>query len=365
VKIELAEANRAREFLVLEAEEKSKSEKNIYETKKKDLDAQVDLKNRSISKLNDALNACNKAIQGYEGAFNKILLEEYKKSETCLTCGVGSKCPKCGEIINEEYYSKAEKIFNTEKSKRLQGINEKTQVEVRAKESYESKIAEDQKEIEPVLTALKNLREAETTIPNTTAIDKKITDLKAMSEGEKEKIEAMTAPAKENSKLAYEVLEDLQRDLGVYESAEKQRARVLEIEGEQDRLKEQHAEAMKNVVAIESLIWKKVELAESKIIEKFGVKFKMFDRLQNGGIVEVCEPMILVDSEDLIPFSTANNAGRITTGLLMCEVLQRHYGCDLPVFVDNAESIVKLPCVNLRIVAMYVDERYPKIKQII
>lgn len=358
----LKKAEKKLEDLIDSTARANKKSKSDYELTRREKESEISFKNKTITRLLEGVNGCKEKIQSYERLFNEVKFEEYEQKEECPTCGVGVKCPHCGETIMDE--SKAIQNFNADKADRLKRINEKVAEEQRLQEKYEDEMTTEKINLESMKKALEKMVEPKEKIADTAEIEKEIRDLKKAVEGEKEEIDKMTAPFLEKRKTAYEVLADLQGELGVYESADKQRARVKEIEAEQDQLKEKHQTAMKNIFALEGLIKKKVEMAEERVVEKFGIKFKMFERQQNGGLNEVCEPMISIDGEDYIPFSTANNASRITVGLLLCEVLQNFYGKDLPVFIDNAESVVDLPKTGLRVVAMYVDEKYPKLTQI-
>lgn len=64
-------------------------------------------------------------------------------------------------------------------------------------------------------------------------------------------------------------------------------------------------------------------------------RFRMFDTLVNGDVVEDCTVM---DSNN-VPYGSMNDAKRILVGMDVISAFCRAYGVNAPIFVDNAESI--------------------------
>jgi hypothetical protein len=82
-----------------------------------------------------------------------------------------------------------------------------------------------------------------------------------------------------------------------------------------------------------------------------GIKFKLFDNLINGGITEICECLI-----DGVPYSDANNAAKINTGLEIADILSGHFDFYAPVFIDNAECVNELYSRGLQIIKLSVSQ---------
>jgi len=65
------------------------------------------------------------------------------------------------------------------------------------------------------------------------------------------------------------------------------------------------------------------------------VKWRMFEDQINGGIAPVCEAIV-----DTVPYSSGlNYSARINAGIDVCIAYQRYRGADLPIWIDNTESI--------------------------
>ena len=81
----------------------------------------------------------------------------------------------------------------------------------------------------------------------------------------------------------------------------------------------------------------------------------MFIEQQNGGIADDCEALVPCKA-GLVPFKSANNAARINAGLELIDTLAEYYGVELPVFVDNAESVTKLTQTQTQVIRLVVSE---------
>lgn len=66
-------------------------------------------------------------------------------------------------------------------------------------------------------------------------------------------------------------------------------------------------------------------------------RWKMFDTTMEGGIVETCE----VTSPDGVPYRSMNDAMKILCGLDCIRVFSKRFGTVAPIFIDNAEGILR------------------------
>lgn len=85
------------------------------------------------------------------------------------------------------------------------------------------------------------------------------------------------------------------------------------------------------------------------------MRFRLFIEQQNGGIADDCEALVPCKT-GLVPFKSANNAARINAGLELIDTLAEYYGVELPVFVDNAESVTKLTPTQTQVIRLVVSE---------
>ena len=67
------------------------------------------------------------------------------------------------------------------------------------------------------------------------------------------------------------------------------------------------------------------------------VQFRLFREQVNGGLTDCCDVTV-----EGVPYGSLNNAARINAGIDVIRTLSRFYGVSVPLFVDNAESVVSL-----------------------
>ncbi len=101
----------------------------------------------------------------------------------------------------------------------------------------------------------------------------------------------------------------------------------------------------------------KVRMLTERINGKFkNVRFRLFVEQINGGVKDDCEVMIPTEDGNLVPFTFANNAARINAGLEIINTLSHHWGIEMPVFIDNAESVTKLLQMDTQVIRLVVSE---------
>lgn len=279
----------------------------------------------------------------------------------------GSLCPCCGQELPPEQIEKAISEFNRRKSEQLEAIS----AEARASCSKELIAAEQQK-----LTELKENIEQFNSEYDT--VINEIEALGAAPNGNFEDTEEFRdlhnalISAKGSMKSAKPVeliasldkeydevrskLQDIRRQQAAHEAADARRKRVAELETQQTELAASYAAYEKGEYLCEQFIRAKVSLLDERINSRFRtLKFKLFHEQQNGGLQEICKVLIPCES-GLVEYEKANNAAKINAGLEIIEVLSEHYGIQLPVFVDNAESVTALDCIKNQCVRLVVSE---------
>lgn len=280
-------------------------------------------------------------------------------------------CPTCGQAIPEDQIEESQRNFLIEKSQKLEKILKLGQ-ETCSKEmvaELADKIKRDEED--------SNLQ-SEKIDEITQKIEKLntcLTQPKPFSETEEyqklhEKRESAAAVMHETRQLRNNITSKLQCDLdgiensidiilrqkAAAEQAESQNKRISELEFEMKHLSREYEYQSRSISLCEEFIRTKVSMLTDSINEKFGsVKFKLFETQINGGIKEVCETLVPC-STGLIPYAYANHASKINAGLDIIRVLSEHYGVNMPVFVDNAESVVDLCDSGLQVIRLVVSE---------
>lgn len=133
-------------------------------------------------------------------------------------------------------------------------------------------------------------------------------------------------------------------------------AKIAELKDRKKELSDQLETHEFNILLMERYITTESKLIESRINSKFyNVEWRLFEPLVNGGIKETCVP-----TYNGVAFKEGvNNAHRIIGGIETIKVVGDHLGIHMPVFIDNAESINRIPMELLdgvQVIPLYVTE---------
>ena len=125
-------------------------------------------------------------------------------------------------------------------------------------------------------------------------------------------------------------------ELKMSERAEK---RVEELEEERDDLQQTYDKCAHQLQMAEDYMRSIAKAVEARVNGKFQqVKFQLFEEQINGGLKDTC--LILWGGESYD--TNLNTGGRINAGIDIASTLSKHYDCDIPVFVDDYESLTKI-----------------------
>lgn len=294
----------------------------------------------------------------------------------CPTCkqslqdnDINMKIAEMEENFNQEKQRKLDK-FNNEKKAKLDTINRKGKSYKETKEKLDAKILELDGQIQQRLVTVRELEEKIQQL-----------DIKIEEEAQRTKnIDFNTSVEYVNLKKTIEELEASFKKVDVDEDAqqdlinkkrnatarieeintiinnktviENTNARIEELEARQLTLADELTQLEGDEYLTETFIRTKVDMLESKINSKFKtVNFKMFFEQINGALVECCDTMIKG-----VPYSDANNAAKINSGIDIINTLTEFYQVSAPIFADNAESVNKLLDTDSQVIRLIVSE---------
>ena len=127
-----------------------------------------------------------------------------------------------------------------------------------------------------------------------------------------------------------------------------------------DELREQAAVASDELNKLDGILFLceeftryKVKFIEESINRRFSmVRFRLFREQINGGLEDCCDVTV-----DGVPFGEGLNTGaRFNAGIDIINTLSRHYGAQVPLFVDNAESVTPLAQADTQVIRLVVSE---------
>lgn len=281
-------------------------------------------------------------------------------------------CPTCGRDLQtdkvEDARKHAEEHFNLEKSKRLEAISGKgksvmTHVGELESENdriskeltnLDAEISKQQKLTNAVKNEMDELNAGTSSImddPEYKAMDKQIADIKTNIRKLQESTDDAVISENEEKNELRAKFSEIQIGISQFDQVRKLDRRIAELEAEEKELtaKFERSEYIQHLLDV--FVETKVNLLESKINGKFRLaRFKLFDRQVNGGLVECCEMTF-----DGVPFSDLNNAARINVGLDVISTLSEFYGIQVPIFVDNRESVTELSDTDAQLISLIVS----------
>lgn len=143
-----------------------------------------------------------------------------------------------------------------------------------------------------------------------------------------------------------------------YQYAENQKT-IEEYEAQLSKAAVEFETAEHALYTLEQYSMRRAEFVEDSVSDKFlTVKWRLFDTQINQGIKEICEATV-----GGIDYSTNLNTGaKINAGLDCINVLSQHYGIELPIFVDNAESVTSWLDSGRQIIRLVADGNHKKLE---
>ncbi len=302
---------------------------------------------------------------------------EYAEVEQEQFDETSAVCDKCGQALPESKVLDLKSLFNERKSNRLTALTEAMNAlieEGKAKASktllaeeqqraanleavvaknkemiakLNSSLDEYQREVEAsklppfettdeykqISAAIEELKSREYETPRTDSVDALISDLR-------------TAEATISASIA------------ALETEAVQKARIAELEQEEKSLGAQYEEAEHALYLCDKFTRVKSALLNDKINEHFKtVKFQLFKQnITNDGIDDICDVLVPTSAGAFVPFSDANKAARLNAGIEIIGVLGEYYGVELPIFVDNAESVTHIIPTKGQLIRLVVSE---------
>lgn len=338
-----------------EATIKLESEKAILESRKRNLAAELEERKQ---KVENAESSKQELYKKWDELLN-TKLEFDPNSFICPTCKREYPAEK-----KEELKGTFINNFNEHKESEKQRINKEGQALNSVIEENRNKIEEIQETIQKtekeLLDINTKLEENAKEQSNIGPFD--VTKLPQYQEKIKQVEELQTAISKivqsdtteisnKKAKLVDQINE-IDKKLNERDTQEKTKARIEELEAEEESILQKVQELEAQQYQIEQFTKTKVELLENAINSKFEVvKFRLFDTQINGGLVECCDTLV-----NGVPYSDVNNAHKILAGLDIINTLIKFYKTSAPIFIDNRESINELYNINTQIISLIVTE---------
>lgn len=330
--------------------------------------ANLDIKSLDTKKedLERMLTSIGKDLKRISADFDATRAKTFEPVDGLMCSG------ECGQQIKPEMQEEA---FNITKSKNLDDLNEqgknlavtKSEINNNIKiidtgiEKHKTTIETTKTSLESATNELKELEKDEALSPYLLATDGYTEDLAEKERTDSDIKKAGTGDISgPKEKLEGEIFSLTEkRDavvarINLVAEHAKIEKRNEELRDEEKSLSAEFEENEGNIFLVELFIKDKVRSLSGNIAKKFGdIKFKMFDQGINGGITPCCDVMVQ-DEKALVPFGSANKAGRANTAQKINNVLSEYYDIAMPVLVDDAEGINDLDKAGSQTISLVV-----------
>lgn len=324
---------------------------------KGDLQSQIDEKNGYLLNIGEGIQRNNREIYRYEQNIEnrekerQRLLDLYYKTQSEEFDENTAVCPTCHRELLQEERERLLSTFEQSKTERIAKI-EKDGLEVK-------------KDIENAKAMIQKLQERnKDNLANKEKLEKEVADIeKRLSElpdsidiSDREDVKAIKQQivekeaATQKSNSAGEIRQDLilesvdlnnhlnevERQLSLAQKNIEIDERVEELRKAQMQLSQEIADIERELDLLKRFERKKAELLESDVNKHFElVKFKMFREMQNRELADICSPYVNGTSYD----GNLNTSDKLLAEVDICTAFQKHYDVQLPILLDNAESV--------------------------
>jgi DNA repair exonuclease SbcCD ATPase subunit len=349
-----------------------------------------DIKKTEKAQVEKVIKEKEKAKTELADEWRAIKAEKYEKPIEDVSEDDGT-CPYCGQKLPEnmieeakrkaaEALVKAEEDFNLNRSKKLEenvkkGMAFKTEIDGYKKsiDSLDKVMQEAEASIIEKKTELEKLK------VKLTGTEKKYSSIKIPGYQEmlsqrdelQKKIDDSGKDTSSQTKLLTLEKEGLDEEISALqvqyakkEQHEKAEKRIKELMEEQKRLATEFEEIVRQLYLMDEFTKAKVSMLDKKINSKFKyARFKMFNTLVNGGIEDCCEILVTNSITGAqVPFSSANNGGKILVGCDIISTFSENYDFYPVVFVDNYESITSPIEMKNQVIELVVSTKDKKLR---
>lgn len=325
---------------------------------------EIELLDRDIQELDKDIERCEKIRKELLVDLAKNRRRKFEDTLVCPTCGKEFDAEKKEEILkhfNLEKSKKEEEITKqgTSNNETISLIKKDIETSKAKKEEEQAKIDKLSKSLDIIMQDREKIQGQMDQIKALSLCDKKIEEIKDLEEKIKAIEEEIANIGKEdnsqilsqkeaynerldevNTKLSNQGLNaELDEKIKKYMDEEKELGKEFEIQQEKLYLCDEYIKTYTHLVS-------------DKINDLFTkVEFKLFDTQINGGVVETAEA-----TYKGVPYGSLNSAAQINAGLDVINSLSKHYEKEIPIFVDNAESVNELVETQSQLITLSVSK---------
>lgn len=368
---ELAEAEGKRSYILTSLNRAHSDAKLKAKTECVTIQSQLRVAKATLSDITNRIERTETQIDEKTAEIEELRAKWYQIDDEKLPeHKVTTVCPTCGQQLPEAQISSAEEkyleSFEADKQLRAERVSKQGKSISEELARLQDRKARDEAEANKARTTIAELEpklEALTAESKLYDIEPDYSDneeIRAANEKIREKQSAyeeaisMKKPVDERLVSRKKSLTDEKNELTKVSANKRQHelceTRIASLEKHQAELGIRVADTEQFLMLIDRFVSERCKALEMSVNSLFpSVKWKLFDTQINGGIRDCCDCLV-----EGVQFSDANNAAKINAGLEIIDVLSKHYGVSVPVFVDNAEAVNALKKIESQRIALFV-----------
>ena len=300
----------------------------------------------------------------------KKLMEEYAAVQTRQWDADAEICPTCHQPLPPVRVEELRAAFNAEKSGAKEDINRRGQE--CSKDKIEARKAEIDTQAADITAMEHTVREMEREIAERKA--SLITPPPFEETAEYKDITARMEELRDRQRLGQSTADGIangyDRDIASVrdeiaavnlrvakaKASEDSRRRVGELRQELKSAAEQMEYLEQGLHLCEEFVRTKARMVTDSINGHFKfIRFRLFRDQINGGLREVCEPMIENKAGAWVEYRSANYAAQMSAKLDIVTTLMQQYGVHLPIIMDQGESVTEPLNVDEQLIRLIVS----------
>lgn len=330
------------------------TEAKAYESKISNLKDEAD-------KLRVSLSSATQERDALRKEFITVRAEKAEISDTC---------PTCGQQLPPDKVEEAHKEWEKNRKKRLLDIQTNGKSHADKVTDLEQKIIAINRDLERLAI---DLNEANGNVsklsdsygkipaepdfksnPRIAELEKKIEELKS-SDGDSD-ADAKVEQLNNRRKEMLTIIDRANAILAKRDLMAENEARIAEYEKQMQDKGSVLSETELLLDQLDNFTQARCSALESTINNKFvTVKWRLFSKQINGGIVDCCTCMIKCN-ETYVPIESANTAAGINADIEIINVLSDFYNVHVPTFIDNAERVLDIKQTNSQMITLSVAD---------
>lgn len=339
--------------------------------------------NEFISKFEEKISDCERGIREADGTIKKAEwnisdlekeIEEWREKYTAENEREFDEnrliCPYCKQEYQEEKKDELRADFARHKSEELKRITKRGNECKKAidgnkdwikklkeqREKYVSDKEKLQEQFEPIKRVADSFPESIdiSDRPEVQEIQRQIAEKEA-SVNKGNSAEEIRRQLKDELEILQKQMDEVKERFTLVKKNSQIDKDIADLRNKQSEFEQNKANAEKILYQLDLVSKRKNELLTDQVNSHFKlVKFRLFDYLKNGNVVDDCEPTI--DGKPLKDHS--NGALRVLAKLDIVDGLQRFYGQHYPVFAEdfslvteNTECRIDMECQLIKLLA--------------